>query len=399
MESKRTKKGNNEGTIRKRPDGRWEARYTIGFDDAGKQMQKSIYGKKRSDVSQKLSQILMDIVTDEYVAPNKISVGQWLDTWLRDFAKVTIRPSTYISYEGYIHNHIKPKLGKLALQDLTTEKLQVFYNERTEKGRVDGKGGLSPKTLRNLHNMFHEALEQAMKNKMISQNVSNNCVLPKQHKKEMSVLSRDEQKRLLTCLGSERLGFAVLLGLSTGMRIGELCGLKWTDIVLEQRLVLVRRTLQRVKSSLIDRANGADSKTKIIEGMVKTDNGYRDIPIQDKIFAKLIEYKQMQQAEKAHAGSGYTDEDYVFANQIGRAIEPATMRDMFNRLLAQANLGHYNFHALRHTFATRAIENGVAVKAVSDILGHSTVQLTMDLYCHASVELKREAVDKMADLW
>ena len=399
MESKKTKKGNNEGTIRKRSDGRWEARYTVGFNDDGKQVQKSIYGKKRSDVSQKLSQILMDIVTDEYIAPNKITLGQWLDTWLRDFAKVTIRPSTYISYEGYIHNHIKPKLGRLALQDLTTEKLQVFYNERTEKGRVDGKGGLSAKTLRNLHNMLHEALEQAMKNKMTSQNISSNCVLPKQQKKEMSVLSRDEQIRLLTCLGSERLGFAVLLGLSTGMRIGELCGLKWTDIDLERRLVLVRRTLQRVKSSISDRENGAETKTKIIEGMVKTDNGYRDIPIQDKIFAKLIDYRQMQQAEKAHAGSGYTDEDYVFANQIGRAIEPATMRDMFNRLLAQANLGHYNFHALRHTFATRAIENGVAVKAVSDILGHSTVQLTMDLYCHASVELKREAVDKMADLW
>jgi integrase len=250
-----------------------------------------------------------------------------------------------------------------------------------------------------MHNMLHEALDQAMKNRLVPENASNACVLPKQQKKEISILSRAEQKRLLTCLGSERMGFAVLLDLSTGMRIGELCCLRWTDIDMDRRLILVRRTLQRVKASLIDRVKDPDYRTKILEGNVKTDKGFRDIPIQDKVFTKLMEYKRMQDAEKELAGFAYTDNGYVFASQLGRAIEPATMRDMFNRLLAEAKLSHYTFHALRHTFATRAIENGVSIKAVSDILGHSTVQLTMDLYCHASVELKREAVNMMADLW
>jgi integrase len=158
---------------------------------------------------------------------------------------------------------------------------------------------------------------------------------------------------------------------------------------MDRRLILVRRTLQRVKASLIDRAKDPDYRTKILEGNVKTDKGFRDIPIQDKVFTKLLEYKRMQDAEKELACSAYTDNEYVFASQLGRAIEPATMRDMFNRLLAEAKLSHYTFHALRHTFATRAIKNGVSIKAVSDILGHSTVQLTMDLYCHASVDLKR----------
>ncbi len=399
MGSKKTRKGNNEGTIRKRSDGRWEARYTVGYDDDGKQVQRSIYGKTRAEVSQQLNQTLVSMAANEYVAPNKMTVEMWLETWLRNYAQVTIRPSTYISYEGYIYNHIKPKLGTLLLQDLTTDRLQAFYNDRTSKGRVDGKGGLSAKTLRNMHNMLHEALDQAMKNRLSSQNASNACVLPKQHKKEINILSRAEQASLMTCLTSERLGFAVLLDLSTGMRIGELCCLRWTDIDMDRRLILVRRTLQRVKSSLIDRAKDPDYRTKILEGMVKTDNGYRDIPIQDKVFTKLLEYRLMQHAEKELAGCAYDDNGYVFANQIGRATEPATMRDMFNRLLAEAKLSHYNFHALRHTFATRAVENGVPIKAVSDILGHSTVQLTMDLYCHASVELKRDAVNMMADLW
>ena len=394
-----SKKGNNEGTIRKRSDGRWEARCTVGYDEAGKQVQRSIYGKTRADVVQQMNQILVSMAANEYVAPNKMTVCMWFETWLRNYAQVTIRPSTYISYEGYIYNHIKPKLGNLLLQDLTADRLQAFYNDRSSKGRVDGKGGLSAKTMRNMHNMLHEALDQAMKNRLVPENISNACVLPKQQKKEISILSRDEQKKLLKCLGSERLGFAVLLDLSTGIRIGELCCLRWTDIDMERRLILVRRTLQRVKSSLIDREKEPDYRTKILEGSVKTDNGFRDIPVQDKVFTKLLEYKQVQDAEKELAGCAYIDNGYVFASQLGRAIEPATMRDMFNRLLGESKLSHYTFHALRHTFATRAIENGVSIKAVSDILGHSTVQLTMDLYCHASVELKREAVNKMADLW
>ena len=394
-----SKKGNNEGTIRKRSDGRWEARCTVGYDDDGKQVQRSIYGKTRAEVMQQLNQILVSMAANEYIAPSKMTVGIWFETWLKNYAQVAIRPSTYISYEGYIYNHIKPKLGNSLLQDLTTDRLQAFYNDRSSKGRVDGKGGLSAKTMRNMHNMLHEALDQAMKNRLVPENTSNACVLPKQHKKEISILSRDEQKRLLKFLGSERLGFAVLLDLSTGIRIGELCCLRWTDIDMDRRLIIVRRTLQRVKSSLIDREKEPDYRTKILEGSVKTDNGYRDIPVQDKVFMKLLEYKQLQDAEKELAGCAYIDNGYVFASQLGRAIEPATMRDMFNRLLAEAKLSHYTFHALRHTFATRAIENGVSIKAVSDILGHSTVQLTMDLYCHASVDLKREAVNLMADLW
>ncbi|WMJ22194.1 site-specific integrase [Paludicola sp. MB14-C6] len=393
------KNGHNEGSIRNRPDRKWEARYTAGRNELGRQIQRSIYGKTRTEVAKKLNDVLNKLHAGQYIAPNKITLSEWLTTWLKEYASVTLRPSTYISYEGYIHNHINPIMGGIPLKNLTTDRLQVFYNEKSESGRLDGKGGLSPKTLRNLHNMLHKALEQACKNNMIASNVSDNTILPKRENKEMRVLSRSEQKTLLQHIDSERLGFAILLDLSTGMRIGELCGLKWNDIDFDRKVLFIRRTLQRVKTSIAELENSNAPKTMILEGNVKTDNSYREVPIQEKIFIKLLEYQKRQQQEKTLASSAYDDNDYIFATQLGGVIEPSTMRDMYNRLLKQAGISHANFHALRHTFATRAIESGVPIKAVSDILGHATVQLTMDLYCHSSIDLKREAVDKMAELW
>lgn len=393
------KKGNNEGTIRKRKDGKWEARYTIGRNSDGKQVQRSIYGQTRQEVSKKLTDILNQMNTGNYISPCKTTLSDWLNTWLKDYASVTLRPSTYISYEGYIVNHINPVIGGIPLKDLTTDRLQTFYNEKFESGRTDGKGGLSPKTIRNMHNMLHKALDQACKNNLILKNVSEYTILPKRERKEMRVLSSKEQEKLLKYLNTERLGFAILLDLSTGLRIGELCGLKWHDVDFTRRTIQIRRTLQRVKSSIYEKEHGETLNTKVIEGEVKTKSGNREIPIQDKVFEKLLEYKKHQQQEIDFAGSAYQNNNYIFANEIGACIEPSNMRDMYNRLLKLANIKHANFHALRHTFATRAIEKDVPIKAVSDILGHSTVQITMDLYCHSSIDLKRDAVNKMAGLW
>lgn len=183
------------------------------------------------------------------------------------------------------------------------------------------------------------------------------------------------------------------------MRIGELCALKWFDVDFSERTVKVRRTIQRLKISKAERKSGITDKTKIVEGAVKTDNSFREIPLQDALHNAILQHQEEQDEEKQKYGPAYTDNGYIFASPLGGVVEPTTMRDMFKRLLAKADVEHANFHALRHTFATRAIESGVPIKAVSDILGHATVQLTMDLYCHSSMELKRDAVNKMAEMW
>ena len=392
------KNGNNEGSIRKRANGKWEARYTDGRAPDGRQIQRSIYGKTRKEVAEKLNEILYQKQTGTYVTPQKLLLKVWLVQWLKNYAEITVRPSTYISYEGYVHNHISPVLGMIPIQQITPVMIQNFYNQKFEIGRADGKGGLSAKTIRNLHNMLHQAMEQAKVNGLILHNPADNAVIPKQEKKEMRVLSVEEQRRLLQTIHLHRLGFAILLDLATGLRIGELCALKWSDVNFNKQTIKISRTLQRIKKSMGEKISGSGN-TAILEGNVKTNSGFREIPIPDNVFAMLLQHRENQQAEKDYCGIAYQDHGYIFAMPLGTCVEPSTMRDVLNYLLEAAGIEHVNFHALRHTFATRAIENGVNVKTLSDILGHSQVQITMDLYCHTSLDLMRESMNKMAGLF
>ncbi len=392
------KNGNNEGSIRKRADGKWEGRYTDGRNADGKQIQRSVYGKTRKEVADKLHTILYQKQNGIYVTPNKLILSDWLNQWLINYAQITVRPSTYINYEGYVFNHINPILGKLPIQQITPNVIQNFYNSKHESGRADGKGGLSSKTIRNLHNMFHQAFEQAKINGIILNNPTDGTVIPKYEKKEMRVLSVQEQISLTSVIHMHRLGFAILFDLATGLRIGELCALKWSDINFNKQTVRISRTLQRIKKNSNEYIEG-ECSTFISEGNVKTNSGFREIPIQDKIFEKLLIHREQQIREILYYGEAYQQNDYIFAMPLGSCVEPHTMRDAFNYLLRYANIEHANFHSLRHTFATRAIENGVNIKTLSDILGHSQVQITMDLYCHSSIDLMRDSVNRMADLY
>ena len=394
------KKGNNEGSIRKRSNGTWEGRYSDGRNDNGRQIQRSVYGKTRKEVADKLNAVLRDKQTGNYVAPNKFLLRDWLVRWLQKYASITIRPSTYISYEGYIYNHIIPVIGDIPIQQITPAIIQNFYNLKYESGRTDGKGGLSAKTIRNMHNMFHQAMEQARLNGIIPTNPTQGTVIPRQEKKEMRVLSVQEQAALISVLHLHRLGFAILFDLATGLRIGELCALRWTDVNFNKCTIKISRTLQRIKKNMneleeIDEDDDNFCMTNLVEGAVKTPKGYREIPIPQNIWAKLLRHRDIQIQEYTALGVPIMPNGFVFAMPFGTCVEPHTMRDALNYLLAAAGIEHANFHALRHTFATRAIESGVNVKTLSDILGHSTVQITMDLYCHSSIDLMRESMDKM----
>ena len=391
------KNGNNEGSIRKRKNGTWEGRYTIGYDALGKQQQISLYGKTRAEVARKLNEKTAAIQNGTYIIPRDHTLLEWLGIWLTTYAYIKVRPSTYASYQAYINNHIAPFLGGVKLQKLTTEQLQLFFNNKVKSGRLDGKGGLSPKTIRNMYNMLHEALRQAVTNKYLSINVSEGVVLPTHQLPTIVVFKPEEQQAILKACRKERLGFAIELDFMTGLRIGELCALKWRDFDFSEKLFTVQRTLQRVQKKTAE-IHEKSAKTEIVEGETKTKNGKRVIPMTDTMFANLIQHRSRQTFEKLRAGRGYEDNGYVFANEIGCPIEPSYLRDVYERILKTAGVPHYKFHTIRHTFATRAIENNMPVKVVSQILGHSSVQLTMDLYCHPSVSAKRNVLEKMENL-
>uniref|UniRef100_UPI00292FB47F tyrosine-type recombinase/integrase n=1 Tax=uncultured Ruminococcus sp. TaxID=165186 RepID=UPI00292FB47F len=329
-----------------------------------------------------------------YIVPRDITLSEWLNIWLTSYAYIKVRPSTYASYQAYINNHIAPYIGGVKLQKLTTEQLQLYFNEKAKNGRLDGKGGLSPKTIRNLYNMLHEALQQAVTNKYLSVNVSEGVVLPSRQTPDIVVFKPDEQAAILVACKKERLGFAIELDFMTGLRIGELCALKWSDFDFTEKIFDVRRTLQRIQKKTSD-IGEKSAKTQIVEGDTKTKNGKRVIPITDVMYHKLMQHRSRQNFEKLRLGKGYADHGYVFANEFGYAVEPSYLRDVYERILKSAGVSHYKFHTIRHTFATRAIENGAPVKIVSEILGHSSVQLTMDVYCHPSVSAKRSVMEKL----
>lgn len=389
------KRANGEGSISKRKDGRWVGVATVSVNEDGSLKRKFIYGKTKAEVAEKLNKLLYQINQCSYGDAPDQTLQQWLKTWLNEYTRHNIKQSTRATYDHFIEKHIVPELGNLSLQKITVNTIQLFYNKKTQEGRLDNKGGLSPKTIRNMHNILHEALDQAVKNDLIPKNPSDYVVIPKMKKKDIRYLTPDEQQSLIAACKGERLGFSIILALYTGLRLGELLGLQWKDIDFEAHTLSVNRTFNRLKSFDIN----SDSKTELVIGTPKSKNSIRTIPVNKRIISEFKTHKELQDIEKSKAGNAYQDADFVFANPIGEPIEPRTFQDFFKKIIKKSEISDANFHALRHTFATRALELQVPIKVVSQIMGHANIQITLDTYSHVSAEYMREAMNKMASLF
>jgi integrase len=403
--AKQRKNGEGYDTVRLK-DGNYSKRITVGRDQStGKQKRITVTGKTQAEVRSKAQKARLEAEQGIYKDPSKITVKEWLLKWLEVYAKPAVKLSTFISYEGYINNHLIPAFGGMQLFSLRADTIQGFYNGKMENGRRDKAlnektgeleikaGGLSAKTIRNLHNMLHKAFGQAYKNGLVLTNVIDLVAPPRAVKAEMRVLTLLEQRTLLEQTKEHRLGIVVILGLGTGMRIGEMLALKWKDIDFNKNLLQVRHTINRLKSY------EGDAKTEIVLGEPKTEKSRRTIPLDDILIERLKEHKKNQLSERLKAGKAYVNQDFLFTNELGAPVEPRTYQDIFQKLVKQAGISNVNIHALRHTFATRALEAGIPAKIVSEILGHSTVAITLDLYSHVSVDTKREAIEKMANLY
>ena len=317
------KRGQNEGTIRKRKDGRWEARALSGRTIDGKAKFKYIYKKTRAEVSAELSKVLAELAEDSFINETNITFVGWLKTWLETYAKPSIKLSTYTSYETYIRGHITPYFRNLKLKDLNPKILQDFLNTKLTGGRLDNKeGGLSDKTLKNLYNMIHASLKQAYLNEMIKKNICEFVKVPKVFRKEMRVLSREEQKNLITASRNNRLGIVVILDLFTGMRLGEILALRWNDIDFDKKIIYVKNTIKRVTTH---NANG--NKTEIILDTPKTENSFRIIPLIDEMIKELKAHKKIQNKEKYNSGSAYSDKNFLFCNEIGKPYDQKTFKN------------------------------------------------------------------------
>ncbi|MCX7884095.1 MAG: tyrosine-type recombinase/integrase [Caloramator sp.] len=381
------KRGNNEGTIYRRPNGLWCAQITLGRDDNGKLKRMTFYGKTRQEVSEKVNKALTSYSAGVLVEPSQITLGNWLNTWLFEYKKGSLRPSTLQSYEYLIRYHISPSLGHYKLKELRPEHLQVMYNTKLNEG-------LSAKTIKNMHNVINAALKQAVKNNITARNIAEAAILPKQTKKEIRVLTLEEQDKFIKALEGERLKLAFILALSTGLRQGELLALTWDNIDFKEGTLTVKKSIKRVKN--FDK--NIKKNTVLIFQEPKTSSGLRVVPIPPAVLEELKEHRKGQLQEKLKAGEVYEDNNLIFATELGRPLEHSSLLRAFYRVIKKADID-INFHALRHTYATRLLEMNEHPKVVQEILGHKDITTTLNIYSHVMPEVKKAAALKINHLF
>lgn len=314
----------------------------------------------------------------------EMTFEEWLRYWFETYSRRTVKHSTAVSYIGYINGHIAPEIGSYSLSELNTDILQRFINNQADNGSLKG-GGLSPKTLQNMNRMIHKSLEKAMELDLIVKNYASFVEIPRIEETEMRVLTVEEQEQLEKELttSNEKLAFGVYLSLTLGIRLGEVLGLRWSDIDTQKGIVRIRRTVNR-----LEKLDG--SGTELVVGTPKSKKSLRDIPISEGYCQKLMYYwaRSSQIMRKPPK-----DNDYLLRSAVGGPAEPKTMQETFKRILKAAGVADANFHSLRHTFATRAIEKGADVKTLSVLLGHSDVNITLNRYAHVLDEQKRKTMN------
>ena len=385
------KNGNGEGSIYKDKNGRWRGAVTL-YCENGTPKRKYLSGRTKREVTEKVNKLLNEVKYNDYTEPSKITFCEWLMIWIDMYCIGQLKPSTTVNYEAYIDRHIKSSIGNIKLCDLTPLMLQRFYQEKYKNGRLDGTGGLSAKTMHNLHTMIHTALDKAYKMGYVNRNVSDLVTVPKIVKQERRFFTVEEQTELQKYLPDERIGMAVLLDLYTGLRMGELLGLPWENVHLDlngDSYIKITQTINRIKNP--DR--NSPQKTILFFDTPKTKYSIRTIPLLPEIAEKLSQHREKQQ--HLISENGWKDTGLVFLTSTGTPFDPKNFQNAFKAMLKRHNMRIINVHGIRHTFATRSLESGMDIKTLSRILGHSSIQISLDLYAHVTDQLQLEHISNL----
>lgn len=361
--------------IYKRKDGRWEGRYIKGRRPNGKAMYGFIYGRKYAEVKSRLLLIKAQYSTREKIILPEFQgiLRDWMSYWIQDVVRPGVKSSTFASYYNKIQNHILPALGERRLDKLSHDDVQQFVNDLATKG-------LAPNSQRAVFRILSSALQKATDSRVIFLNPCHGVTLPQAGKARRCALSIREQEELERGALQEKNGVAIILALQTGMRIGEICALRWEDVDFTEASIYVRRTMGRIA---VHSEN--EPKTKLIFDTPKTESSYRTIPLPTHLMEYLIKKKEE------------ADSEYVISCR-GSFAEPRVVNYRFQRQLKTLGLSPMCFHSLRHTFATRCIEKNIDIATLSRLLGHSSVKLTLDIYTDSMLEQQRKAmylIDKL----
>ena len=398
---------NGDGTIRKRKNGIWEGRIPIGKDPStGKTKYKYLYAATLTELKSKIRIVVLDppeIVTpngryvkigNSHTDKNQMTFAEWIDYWLKTYKLNSISHNTYDSYKTLIENHIKPGFGAVLLAYVTPDMIQVFLNSKLMQGaRLDkNEGALSSSSVTKMRMIIISAFKQAVKNRIISENPADNTTPPKLIYKDMRVFTVDEQKKFLDAIRGHEYEALFTTALATGMRKGELLALTWDCIDLSNLIITINKSVNRVRDPITE-------ETTICVGPPKSQHSKRRIPFLPSVVPLIEKHRESQLMKEKTSKKYKNTNNLVFCSSVGTHIEPHRVNTTLGKMISKAGIEHINFHALRHTFATRALENGISAKVVAEILGHSDVSLTLNRYTHLLEVTSHDEMMKMNNLF
>lgn len=351
-------------TITKRKDGRYVGKFIAEYTDNGKAQYHYVYGKTYEETESKV--LIGREIATRYLSGRYIKVGKVYREWLNAVVN-RVKESTLANYRNKFEKHILPEFGDIPCEDLTAGKINAFINKKLADG-------LSASYVRDIFTVFKTMMKYAQEEYGFRLSLKN-VVLPKAERKQVEKISDTEQKKLVSYLKDNMslTSFGILLSLYMGLRIGELCGLKWEDVDFRNKILHIRSTVQRISS-----ANG-NRKTKIVISAPKSATSFREIAIPDA----LMKYFEMFRDEA----------DHFILSGADKPVEPRTMQYRYKKILQSAEVDNHNYHKLRHTFATNSAEKGFNVKALSAVLGHSSVTLTLNRYIHPDRTYERRLMN------
>ena len=367
--AKRTASGT--GSIRQRSNGGWEARYT-----APDGTRKSIYGKTQKEVKSKLTAILHSIDTGAYQEPSRLTVGEWLWTWLDTYARPTVKPSTLEQYRRCIRVHLVPHLGSIKLQRLRGADIQRMYNELLDAGTAGS-------TIHNIAAPLKRALSTAQRQRLILQNPCDLADLPKAPKKEVKPFTTEETAAFLEAIKGDPLENAFAVCLFCGLREGEVLGLAWDAVDFEAKTLTVSQQLQKDRTAGTHIITTPKSKPRVI--------------VPPPIAFEYLRNERVKQAEaRLLVGPEWNNPDnLVFTGPLGKFVSIPNFFQHFKRIAASIGRPDAHPHTLRHTAATMALASGADVKSVQNLLGHSSAAMTLDIYSHATEQMQRDTAERM----
>ena len=370
-----SKRGTN---VYKRKDGRWEGRYTKGYDTSGKRVLGFVYGKTYKETLEKKNKAQLEC-REFSAAKEDMLFMEAAVKWVQN-EKLSLKPSSLMKYQRILDSHILPSFGKYQCSRINSDLLNEYIRKKTAHGNLRTKEGLSAHTIRDIVGLICIIARYVEDSTGLHMDISH-VVLPKSKNQPGNVFGQEELEKLIAAVRREYdkdlrcLG--ILLCMYTGLRIGELCALKWSDINLENGTMQITKTMQRIKSG-----TGRARKTCVIEGEPKTYTSRRSIPLSSALIQILAVYKPF-----------YAEEAYFLSGSADRYVEPRNFQYYFRNFQIRNGIEPLNCHALRHTFATMGISSGIDVKSLSEILGHSSVNITLNYYVHRSMAQKKQQIE------